>query len=399
MAEGSAKVPQISSVPSIPKDAPKKNIFSELFSGTKEAKPEQVKAIGAVTQQPSVHATAKTPAHNNPLSLTGTPPKKSKPGTLMLKVSLLVLILTGGFFFSQNSTKFTFLGQNPAIKNQVAKEQSENLQIELLVEKHLSAVMQLEEFSNFGDEYFYDLEQSRSSYVSENKKTEFKSSLVKLKPVLNQILANLQNILEPGLYMEVMNKVGEKIDAEIAALKANGGDEQAVLADVQDLESARKLLRNTDFKNKILSLNAEAPTDEDYQSLLTAYNEINRSVTALIAEIKSGRTMWSEYWKEVEAVTKKIDPLFGTDFTGNLAVNSLAFSGQDSSISISGSTDTEDTKNFTLISNLLDAYESSTYFKDAVQRSFSKNASTDEENGSSSYSSSFEIKMTLESKQ
>ena len=51
-------------------------------------------------------------------------------------------------------------------------------------------------------------------------------------------------------------------------------------------------------------------------------------------------------------------------------------------------------KTFTLISDLVDAFNASKIFKDAQQRSFSKNESGDDE--AANYSASFQLTISLE---
>ena len=49
-----------------------------------------------------------------------------------------------------------------------------------------------------------------------------------------------------------------------------------------------------------------------------------------------------------EEIAKDIDPLFNTEFKGNMTIQSLDFSSENSTMSVTGETETADTKNFYL---------------------------------------------------
>lgn len=358
-------------IPPMAKPVEKKNIFSEMFAAKKPA---------IVVKK------------DNPLEAV----KKPKPGTIALKVSLGIFAIVAGFFFTQTSTSFTLLGTNSAQKNALAKVQVTSLQAEITMEKHLNAVLLLEQYSKLGDEYFYDLKQSTSQYVSENKKTEYKKKVNEIQPQMMEILVALKTDLGDTITDEQKQLTVQKITDAIDALKAKTGqaDEQSILSDIQDLESTRKILLDDAFKGVINSTDAVKASNDDLEKILTAYNTINQSVSALIASIEAQRISWSTYLTGAEAITKDIDPLFNTEFKGNLTVQSLDFNSENSTMSVTGETETADTKNFTLISDLVDAFNASSIFKDAQQRSFSKNESGDEE--AANYSASFQLTISLE---
>lgn len=337
-------------------------------------------------------------------------PKKSKPGAIMLKVSFAVLILVGGFFFTQNSSRFKLLGANAAIKVDQAYEQVDTLNAEIIVQKHLNTVMLLEKFSEAADQYLYYSGEVESTYTSENKKTEYEAEVEKLEPELLEILNEIKENIGTPLTDEEKNAGVAEADAQIAELKSKEGqvDEQSLLNDVQDMETTRKLILNTDFKQLFTSLNFENDKDggENLSSasveyIFDEYSQVNKSVVSLISAIKNARTKWSQYIDEVESVTKTVDPLFNTEFESNLSIDTVSFASADSSVGVSGSTDTDDSKNFTLVANFVDALEESSLFTDASERSYSKNSSgsseSAEEESEETFSSSFQIDMTLES--
>ena len=176
-------------------------------------------------------------------------------------------MIIAGFFFTQLSTSFTILGTNTAQKNALAKVQVTNLQAEITMEKHLNAVLLLEKYSKFGDEYFYYLKQSTSEYVSENKKTEYKTKVDSIKPQMKEIVTALKTDLGDVITEEQRQLTVQKITEAIDLLKAKTGqaDEQAILSDIQDLESTRKILIDDAFKSTVNSTDSEKATNDDLE--------------------------------------------------------------------------------------------------------------------------------------
>jgi hypothetical protein len=86
-----------------------------------------------------------------------------------------------------------------------------------------------------------------------------------------------------------------------------------------------------------------------------------------------------------------VDPLYGSGIKGNIFYTNLTFNASDQTIALKGNTTTEDTLNFSLISDLMDALEQSTLFSNVSDRSFSKNS----EQGDA-FNSSFSIELQLQ---
>lgn len=425
--ENNGQSPVVPKAPEAPKDVNKltgkaQEVFADLLgiNKTPSGSPAQVGAVsvaaavqGQVTPNQAVKPASKTvvlDAKIKPVPAKLMIPKKSKPGAIMLKVSLAILILVGGFFFSQNSRRFKLLGANAAIKVDQAYEQVDTLNAEIIVQKHLNTVMLLEKFSEAADQYLYYSGEAQSIYTSENKKTEYETEVEKLEPELLEILNEIKENIGRPLTDEEKNAGMAEADTQIAGLKSKEGqvDEQSLLNDVQDMETTRKLILNMDFKQLFSSLNFE--NDEDGEQNLSSasveyifdeYSQVNKSVVSLISGIKNARTKWSQYIDEMESVTKTVDPLFNTEFESNLSIDTVSFTSEGSSVGVSGSTDTDDSKNFTLVANFVDALEESSLFTDASERSYSKNSSGSSESGGEeseeTFSSSFQIDMTLES--
>jgi hypothetical protein len=378
-----------------------KNVFSELFG--KDEVQKNAAMMGAVVstkdqQKKSMLGGGAKLKKLKSLGKNGGKDafkiSRSKPGKMLLQISLAVLILTSAFFYSQNSADFTWFGTNSAQKVVLAEQQLGMIESEITVQKYLSAVLLLDQYSNLADEYLYNISQSESEYVSSNKKATAVEDAEALVPEMTLILERVQGYLSDDLEVEERTDARTLVDDLITELKSKSGevDEATLLQDIQDLESTKKLLQGQDFRNVIagmdLSEAGEDKVEEDFENVYYGYSDINTSVTSLINGIKDGRMLWSVYLAELEDLTKNVDPLFGTEFDGNLSLNSVRFGA--SGVIISGESYTDDTKNFTLISNLIDTYEDSDLFMNAADRSFEK--SGDDE----SYTGNFQITMDLE---
>ncbi len=94
-----------------------------------------------------------------------------------------------------------------------------------------------------------------------------------------------------------------------------------------------------------------------------------------------------------------MDPNYGQPLLyntiGGVRYNGYEFDTASDKIVLSGSTKTDDGRNFTLMSNLVDQLEASPSFKNVDQRSFSKTKVSSDEGGKG-YVANFKIDLSLE---
>lgn len=372
------------------------NVFTELFGKKDAAAGSNV--MSAVNKQ---EESKKKSFFGSKPKLDSIEDKKTKdqlkkikstgPGSSILQASFLILLLTGSFFYSQNSKQFGPFGYlNPAQEEVLVQNQVDHLQAEIVLQNHLSAVLLLDQFSSIADAYLYNVQQSESEFNSQNKRTEYSDEAEVLRPELETLLVDIQDSLIN--YQDVNSALPKEVaDEWIDEILGRGGevDEQGLLQDVQDLESTKTLMQSSSFKDNVLAMNPDKLSDDEVQYIYEEYSKISRSVTSLMAEIKAERIDWGYYIEEFERVTKSVDPLFNTEFEGNLTIGDMRLSATGG-ISITGSTNTSDSKNFSLVADLIDAYEESDYFQNVNERSFSKSEAENE------YLGSFQISMNLE---
>ncbi|MBU0981459.1 hypothetical protein KKC94_02085 [Patescibacteria group bacterium] len=372
-----------------------KNVFTELFGEDQSLKKSDV--MDNVMKQEATKSKSffsKKPKEKT-LKLTPKKTVKSNPGRAILQISILFFVLIFGFFYSQNSQKFGLFGLNPAQRKTLAEEQVVQLDSDIIAEKALISVLLLDKYSTVADQYFFSLEQSESQYVSSNKKVAYEEDLKTLRPEMESILTELQDYLAENFDPDQKAAAMDSLRSRSEELRAKSGevDEVTLLQDVQDLDTAGIILGLDAFRTYITSLDLTEATDDEFKTVLEKYSaEVDQSVISLINSIRDSRIVWSKVFDEFENITKKVDPLFNTEFESNLQVADVNFNTTGFSAVVSGSAITDDTKNFTLISNYVDELNNSDLFENADDRSYAKNLLED------NYQSNFRIgfNITLE---
>lgn len=382
--------------PSLPKTTPgtmtedSKNVFTELFGKDVSQKPgAMMNAVVEQQDKKSVSFFGNKP--REALTLKKLTAHKGNPGSTFLQISVLLFVITASVFLTQNSSQFSWFGVNPALRVETFQNQVDDLNAAVRVQNHLAAALLLDQYVSAADAYLYDASQANSAYTSQNKKEEFLHAAADAKPKLTELLGKIQEKLSEDIPSEGLPDAVLVADNLIAELHAKKGqvDDQSLLQDVQDLQTAKALMQNQTFHDLIKTLTVTDVTDEQIQSVFDNFNSLNASSNSIISTIKSARPEWATVLDALEAVIKTADPLFGTEFPGNLTISNVVFNA-DGTVTVSGDTSTSDTTNFTLISNLMDALETSDTFKNVKDRTFAKTG-TD-----SVYTGSFRVSMELE---
>lgn len=375
-----------------PKASDDKNVFTQLFGDDKVM--QSADLMGAVNSQGDRKTKSVFEKKPTLKSLQKEASVKARlsgsMGRTLLHASVLLLILTGGFFYTQNNANFSLLGANSAQKALVAEASLTELQSEVIVQKHLTAVLLLDQFSSTADSYLYNLDQSKSDSNSSNRQEDFAADAVDDLESVQGLLITIQSSVDSSITPDQKVAANTLVSELVTALESKAGEvsESTLSQDIQDLQTARSLIQSDEFRASLLATSSESLDATVVEGLITEYTELNKSTHAVIGLIRNARTEWSGYFDEIETLTKKVDPLFNTEFPGNITLSSVHFEG--SNVSISGQTSTDDTKNFTLVSNYIDTLEASSSFKNVGDRSFSKNASEDD------YTGQFRITLELE---
>lgn len=369
-----------------------KNVFTELFGGDQSQKNNTlINSVGEKQDKKGFSFFGEKPK-TDALTLKGL--AKDEPvkiGSAILNGVMLLFAVTILFFASQNVAKFSFFGVNPALRVQMLEEQVAKSNAEINVQKHLSAALLLTKYSSLADEYLYNSTQAASAYTSQNKKVEFTQKASVLQSELLPVLTDIKNYLGTSLSREDLAAANAVADDLSVKLNAKSGqvDGATLLQEIQDLNTAKNLLKDAKIRSLLATADLTQISNEQIEEIYSVFSSMNQSTIALLGTIESTRKNWSSYIAGLELLTKKVDPLFDTEFPANIRLESMKFNS-DGSINISGQTSTNDTKNFTLVSNLIDTYEKSEYFKNVDGRDYSKS-----EGEETSYTGNFRISMEL----
>lgn len=390
-ATGSEKGPAMPMAQAASLTGESKNVFTELFGKDASQKSAGIMNTVAAQQEKKTSFFGSKPKEDDMATLKKLREHPSRPGSAMLKASFLILVLTVGGFLTQNSSHVSFFGVNPALRVEQGEDLVTTLTSNVLMQNHLEASLLLDQYMSTADEYFYNLAQAESEYSSENKKATFEEKVDELKPELTTLLGKVQQNFSMAATPEEIVAAQVAVDALIAELREKEGqvDAQSLLQDIQDLETTKTLLNQAEFKALVASVDLAEVTDENFESVYDKFSTVNSSVTALISNIKASRVAWSVYLDEIENLTKNVDPLFNTEFPGSLTLEEVRFT-TDGTLMVTGKTTTDDSKNFTLVSDLIDAYEGSDIFMNVEDRSYTKSDEAE------SYTGNFRISLTLE---
>lgn len=331
-------------------------------------------------------------------------PETFRFGSYLFKFAVVALIATYGFFYTQLSPSFTLLGQNPvqrlsSFQQGLAKEQTEINLYNFMIVKFA-----LDEFSVAADSYLYHWAQHESEYTPENVRAELKPTLNQLQEDMIASLSIMKENLTGLLYPKTLafssdpatltedyalllkNKINEE------RIKLNKEKDPESVAESMNLESTLALINSEKFQAEIKALDLDqALTAEHVERLFGYATEISKNEFSTILHIKNQRVHWSTVIHELERVTKEVDPLYNSGIRSNLMYTNLSFNASDEMINLRGSTTTDDTLNFSLTSDLIDALERSPLFADVSDRSFSKNLNRDED-----FTSGFNIELKLQ---
>ncbi|MFH1284189.1 MAG: hypothetical protein ABIH78_01195 [Candidatus Peregrinibacteria bacterium] len=335
---------------------------------------------------------------------------------LVLKVVFGVLVAAGAsailFFTSQLTTTFDFLASKfgiPNISKELASSNSEitSLQTDLNLSRYLQIKGDLDRLSFYGDSYVRDYEVANSQ-TSEN--TDKKAAVDDLA-VLRDQLREIFMAVKDNAVLDISAPLVDKEIADEAALTtlfeqelvSKLTEKSTELADSSDPQAKRdyknyrqtiNLVGNSALRNLVVQTDFDSLSDKDLYIFIKSLNAVIVNDLSIIQKIKDMRIKWSDIINEIDLRTMAVDSYYSENYydeIGGIRYVSYDFDSANQSISIVGETKRFDTNNFTMIANLIDELNSSSLFKNAEMKSFSKSGSTD-----TGYTASLKLSLDLE---
>ncbi len=316
-------------------------------------------------------------------------------GGWVLKFAIVAGILTYAFFFTQLNPNFKLLGQNPVQKLATFEATLAEEQTTINLYNLLMAKFALDKFNVAADAYLLEWDRSQSEFASSNAREASTAALATLREPLVASLTEAKTRLAEPLYPPFDKLRVTSGDASILELEDQYALllKQHILAEKPEGSAGvLQLLNNKFFRQDLKALNVENDlTPEKVQSLYTASTELSKDVFAAVLSIKNERPDWLKVLNALKETTRRVDPLYGSTIEGNLSYNNIVLDATDNTVSIRGQSRTDDSLNFSLLSNLIDAFEQSTLFSNVSNRTFSKNDAGSGEGVTSSFNLAFAL--------
>jgi hypothetical protein len=326
--------------------------------------------------------------------------------SILAKISLFLAIGVLVFFYSQLQTRFELFWKNPA-QQLAGLESSIEAEQTMLNRYHWTlAKFALDDFSVMADHYLYQRVQYESEWTSRNTKLELEEELFVLSADIKSSLTIVkENISEP-LYPEgydfsdltladlksrYENLLLQDIELKKQELLTKEGGPYTT--DIANLSSVANLINHKEFQALLLSTNLDGDlSTETIESLFQVSMEVSESPFLTFLNIKNSRVNSTNLLQNIDSITGTVDPLYGSAVLSYIDYSTISLDTEENNLTLRGSVRTDDSLNFSMISDLIDAFEQSSLFADVSTRSFSKNEDSEE-----GYMAHFMLEMTLQS--
>lgn len=379
------------------------NPLDEKTGGKSAEEPQIIQNIVTAETAPKESDFLDIPPEIDPTLLTDVAPPKSIL-LLILKIVFAFLlaatVASVGFFTFQLGSAFDFASSTFGLGTKSDKIAAVNAEIllsktEINFYNYLQAKAYLDKLDYFGDTFIKNYEtyvdtssEDREKELATNNmdsiKIDLRAAFNSTKdfitypfatPLINADLSDDEFALNQ-IFQEALIKRLENEATKRAADESPEGKRE-----YKNYIQTIKLVSNTELKNIMSSTDFEALDYKGIYDLIRKINALTINDLSVIQDIKNNRVKWSDVMKEIERRTIEVDPQYNDkyyDELGGIRYTSYDFDKESKKISIIGETKIFGTKNFTMISNLIDALNGSAMFESAEMKSFSKTGSLSE---------------------
>lgn len=274
-------------------------------------------------------------------------------------------IVTFAFFYIQLRPTLALFEPNVTQRHAEIQKEKANAEADVIVTQALNARILLDEISVEMDNYF-----------SSSKSGKAKTNIQKL-------LSDVKTLLPGALDDEVEESMLDILRAKQQAVHGAAGKDAEGKSEEEEqgIQNTTRLVQNNELKSLIRSFDPENPTPEmPFDEMLKKLRELDQNQLSIIAKLQEKRIKWHEIIAEIEKITREVDTVFDEGLfeqIGGIVYSGYSFDAQSGKISVTGRTKTMDSRTFTLIANLIDAFEKSPRFKNVDKRSFAKSKDED----------------------
>lgn len=367
--------------------------FGRVKEETEVSQPAVVESA-IKTQEVSVEKTLleAAPTVDTELLEEIEPPKSVLLYALKGVFVLLVAVGIGSFLFftSQLNSYLNFATDPLKVPSALSElkatnEDVKNAQTDVNLYRYLKGAIYLDNFSYYGDDYL----KNYSLYVNESatpeEKTAAKAKMDELKLNLGNSFKSVQENLTKEISIPLVDTevpTNEELKTLFTGLLNDKiGLADATSPDYKLYKQAQKLVNNDELKTLLKDTDFASLKDADLAVFIGKVNDLALDEFSIIQKIKDKRVSWSDVINRIEFETSYVDQYFSEgyfDEVGGIQYTSYDFDASTGKISITGITKRYNTDNFTMISNLIDQLNSSTFFNNVAMKSFTKSGSADE---------------------
>ncbi len=376
------------------------NVFTNLFDEEKGKEKNDNDVADSVIKKSETKGSILGPKPKTDNLNIAERPSSFGGSLLKLVVFLWLLLLVGSYITTTAS--FDVAGLNQTLASESSLEELMGAQAEFNANNYLIAYYYLDSFAYMADSYIYKTSQYESAYTSSNTKDSLEAEINELESDMSIALSLAQERLskdvspsgveiESDLSVDILFKEAtqEYLEDKIADLEdGDAADDADIQLEISGLNGALALIKNGAFVKEVVSADLES-TEE----IVDGLSDITEDNFTVISKIKSDRQKWSEIIQEIQTITKEVDPLYGTSIASDISYSSYGFDTSAKTVSLQGTAITDDTRNFTLIVNLIDALEQSSLFINVDERSFTKSDASDDNN---EYEARFRLEFEIQ---
>lgn len=320
-----------------------------------------------------------------------------------LKIFFMLLVVAGFasvvFFTSQLTTVFDFVSTKlgiPNITQELSATNSEliTLKTDINLYKYLQIKGNLDAFSYNGDSYIQNYKVANSQTATDEDKKKALGEMDSARSKLRNYVLELQDLYAENIYIplidpeltddvELNTLFKERLVAKLnekASSYANNESSQA-RREFKNYDQTIILAGNTQLRQLVIGADYDALSDDELYEFIKAMNALIVNDFSIIQTIKDNRIKWSDIMKEIELRTIEVDSFYDENLyedVGGIRYTSYDFDSVNRKIDIVGETKRFDTRNFTMIADLIDKLNQSGIFMNGEMRSFSKSGSLEE---------------------
>jgi hypothetical protein len=316
----------------------------------------------------------------------------SKSAKAVFIVAMIFTFLSASYYFGIANTLFGLGSINYVSASQ---QKLVELQTEKTLNHYILVAISLDELAIRVSNFNASLLNNQSSSKLLKQKTAIVDSYSKIKNNLDS--ATKEVATSPSILTLLSEKVEtEKSKYANLALKEEDELKKTTFHSLSKLYfSTQKVISNPDLRKNLIDINIQNLSDLELIELSNkTLGALTYNPIAQVASVELNRINWTTIFSELETVIQEFDPQFDVftssqDYT--ISLSSYGFNTESKTVTVSGEVRTKDSKTFTLITNIVDALETSDVFSNLSYTTFSKSLEAETEVFTSSLSLNFQL--------